>query len=359
MFLDMAARRAGKPFLWRKTDGRFRSQNWNEIALQVRMLARGLMAVGIEPGDRVALVSENRPEWLVADLAIMATGAVTVPTYVTNTVEDNKHVLTHSGAKGAIISGPAIAKRLLPAAIQSPELTCLVAMEGLDIAQRLPFAAKSWRQTMALGGGVAEADLDQRIGSLQPDDVCCIIYTSGTGGVPRGVMLTHESIMANIVGAHRLLQEVNLADEVFLSFLPLSHAYEHTAGQFLPVAIGAEIYYAESIEKLVENMAEARPTIMTAVPRLYEAMHQRIQRGLAGASPLNRTMFNLAYRLGRKRYEKPGSLSLAERAQDRICDILVRRKISRRFGGRLKAFVSGGAALNYEIGVFRDGRTGV
>jgi long-chain acyl-CoA synthetase len=139
---------------------------------------------------------------------------------------------------------------------------------------------------------------------------------------------------------------------VFLSFLPLSHAYEHTAGQFLPISLGAQIYYAESVERLVDNMAEARPTIMTAVPRLYEAMHARILRGLAKASPFRKKLFDLAYRLGRKNYEHPGSLTPVEKVQNLAVEFLVRRKVRQRFGGRLKAFVSGGAALNYEIGVF-------
>jgi long-chain acyl-CoA synthetase len=143
-----------------------------------------------------------------------------------------------------------------------------------------------------------------------------------------------------------------MGNDVFLSFLPLSHSYEHTAGQFLPISIGAQIYYAESIDKLTENMAEAKPTIMTAVPRLYEVIHQRIQRSLAKAKPFQRRMFELAYRLGRKNYEQPGSLTFKERLQNVVCELLVRRKVRKRFGGRLKAFVSGGAALNYEIGVF-------
>jgi long-chain acyl-CoA synthetase len=205
---------------------------------------------------------------------------------------------------------------------------------------------------MSLGDTKLDSQIEERMGALARDETCCIIYTSGTGGVPKGVMLTHGSILCNIKGAYRLLQELGTGNEVFLSFLPLSHSYEHTAGQFLPISIGAQIYYAESIDKLTDNMAEAKPTIMTAVPRLYEVIHQRIQRGLAKATPFQRKMFDLAYRLGRKNYEHPGSLTFKERVQNRVCDLLVRRKVAKRFGGRLKAFVSGGAALNYEIGVF-------
>src|SRR5262249_6172775 len=143
-----------------------------------------------------------------------------------------------------------------------------------------------------------------------------------------------------------------LGREVFLSFLPLSHSYEHTAGQFLPIALGAEIYYAEGVETLAANMIEVKPTIMTAVPRLYETLHQRIQRSMAKMSGLRKWLFLKAVELGRKVYEMPGSLSLRERLINIVCDLTVRRRFRARFGGRLKAMVSGGAALNYEVGVF-------
>src|SRR5690606_8434101 len=184
-------------------------------------------------------------------------------------------------------------------------------------------------------------------------DVCCFIYTSGTGGTPKGVMLTHGSILANCFGAYHLLVDFfGAGREVFLSFLPLSHAYEHTAGQFFPISIGAEIYYAESVERLIDDMAVARPTIMTAVPRLYEVMHQRMMRAVNRGPELQRKLFFAALELGRRKYEHPGSLTLRERALDALVELLVRRKIRRRFGGRLKALVSGGAALNYDIGLF-------
>ncbi len=352
LFFDQAGSRPTQPFLWRKQKSGWTSQSYGEIAADIRRLARGLIALGVQPGDRVALISENRPEWLVADLAIMSVGAISVPAFATNTVEDNRHVLTHSGAKGLIISNGTITKRVLPAALQAPDLHFLISMEGLDLAQRLPFDAHDWQAAMAAGDAVSEDEITRRIEALRRDEVCCFIYTSGTGGVPKGVMLTHGSILCNMQGAYKLLLEVDLGAEVFLSFLPLSHSYEHTAGQFLPISIGAQIYYAESVEKLVDNMAEVRPTIMTAVPRLYEAVHQKILRGLKSAKPAQQRLFDLAVRLGRKRYEQPGSLTLKERLLNLLCDLTVRRKVRARFGGRLKAFVSGGAALNYEIGVF-------
>jgi long-chain acyl-CoA synthetase len=358
LFFDQAAQLSRKPLVRTKVEGQWVAMTYGEVAARVRALARGLIGLGVAPGDRVALISENRAEWLIADLAIMAAGAITVPHFATNTTDDHRHILTHSGAKGAILSGGTIAKRLLPAAVQAPDLAFIIAIDGLDLQQSPRFRVIDWQDLVDTPsiptGPSAEAggEVEARVAKLTRSDTACIIYTSGTGGVPKGVMLTHGSILCNIKGAFKLVQEVGLGGDVFLSFLPLSHAYEHTAGQYLPISLGAEIYYAESVEKLVENMAEARPTIMTAVPRLYEAMHQKILRGLAKAPPSRKKLFDLALRLGRKRYEQPGSLSLIERIQDLACEILVRRKVRQRFGGRLKAFVSGGAALNYEIGVF-------
>jgi long-chain acyl-CoA synthetase len=280
----------------------------------------------------------------------MTAGAITVPAFSTNTSEDHRHILTHSGAKGVIYSGGTIAGRLLPAAFQAPELKFVIAMDDPDKALQMPFRQLDWRE--ATGTEAKDAEIERRLGLQVRGDTCCIIYTSGTGGTPKGVMLSHGSILCNIKGAYKLLLDVGLGDDRFLSFLPLSHSYEHTAGQFLPISIGAEIWYAESIERLVDNMAEVRPTIMTAVPRLYEAVHAKILRGLSKAPKLRQKLFWLAYRLGRKAYEQPGSLTFTETLLNKLCDVLVRKKVQQRFGGRLKAFVSGGAALNYEIGIF-------
>jgi long-chain acyl-CoA synthetase len=350
LFFDQAAKLGDKPLTYRRADGSWQPASWAATAAEVRALASGLIAQGVEPGDRVALVAENRPEWLIADLAIMTAGAITVPAFSTNTSEDHRHILTHSGAKGVIYSGGTIAARLLPAAFQAPELKFVIAMDHPDKPLQMPFRQFDWRE--ATGTESKDAEIDRRLGLQTRGDTCCIIYTSGTGGTPKGVMLSHGSILCNIKGAYKLLLDVGLGDDRFLSFLPLSHSYEHTAGQFLPISIGAEIWYAESIERLVDNMAEVRPTIMTAVPRLYEAVHTKILRGLAKAPKLRQQLFWLAYRLGRKAYEQPGSLTFVETLLNRLCDALVRKKVQQRFGGQLKAFVSGGAALNYEIGIF-------
>jgi len=355
MFFAQAERLADRPFLWRKQDGAYRSLSYGEAGRQVSLLARGLIDLGVGPGDRIALVAENRPEWLIADHAIMATGALTVPAFTTNTTADHTHVLTHSGAKGAIISGKAIAKRFLPAALESPDLAFVVSMEPLDLAQEPSVRVFSWAQVLAQGAKRPEDELSARVAQIERNGVCCLIYTSGTGGVPRGVMLTHGSILCNLLGCFEVLKGFGLGEEVFLSFLPLSHSYEHTAGQFFPVSIGAQIYYAESVDRLLDNMAEARPTLMMAVPRLYEVMHQRIMRAMERTTGLRRQLFDLALKLGRERYERGGRLSLWQTAADRLVETLVRRKVRQRFGGRLLGFVSGGAALNHEIALFFTG----
>jgi long-chain acyl-CoA synthetase len=351
MFFAQAARLGAKPYLWSKRAGRWVPLSYGEAASQVRRVASGLLSLGIAPGERVALVSENRPEWTIADLAIMAIGGITVPAFTTNTMADHRHVLTHSGAKGLILSTKALAERVLPAALEAPDLAFVVAMEDLGLGQRLAKKLWTWAELSTMGEG-AEAELEARIARLGRSDVSCFIYSSGTGGVPKGIMLTHGSILCNCRGAAHLLADLGIGDEVFLSFLPLSHAYEHTVGQFFPMTIGAEVYFAESIDKLMDNMGEVKPTIMTAVPRLYESMHGRILRGLAKAKPLQRRLFDLALDLGRRRYDRAGSLKAFDRLKDLVATLTVRRKLKARLGGRLKAWVSGGAALNYEIGVF-------
>jgi long-chain acyl-CoA synthetase len=351
MFFEQADKRADRPFLWAKNDGTWQSIAWGETARRVKLLARGLRALGIGKGDRVVLVSENRPEWLIADLAVMTAGAITVPAFTTNTVADHRHILTHSGAKAAIVSSRQIAKRLLPAAAGASDLKTLISIEPLDLTQTQAFRTLSWAEAMELGGKSPD-EVAATVAGLTREEVSCFIYTSGTGGTPKGVMLTHGSIMANCEGAYDLLLAFDLGEEAFLSFLPLSHSYEHTAGQFLPIALGAELYYAEGVETLASNMVEVRPTIMTAVPRLYESMHQRIMRGVEKMSGMQKWLFLKAVELGRKDYEQPGSLNPWERILNWVCERTVREKVRARFGGRLKAMVSGGAALNYEVGVF-------
>jgi long-chain acyl-CoA synthetase len=347
LFTRRVAERGDAPMLWAKREGAWRPWSWRQVDAESRAIAATLVDAGLEPGDRVLLVSENRPEWCIADLAIMRAGGVTVPGYTTNSAEDHRYLLEHSEARLAICSGPALARRLMPAVAQVPDVRRVLLMEPLDgWLARATLAP--WAEAVAQGAGLPPVD---RAADLGPDDLACFIYTSGTGGRPKGVMLSHRNILANVRGVWSVLERLGLEDAVFLSFLPLSHAYEHTAGQFLPIAAGAQIYYAEGVEALSRNLAEVRPTILPCVPRLYEVMRLRILHSVERMGGLHAWLFRKAVELGARRHEE-GGLGLPERLLDLALDRLVRAKVRERFGGRLKAMVSGGAPLNYEVGLF-------
>jgi len=351
MFFDQVDRLGERPFLWKKRDGVYKPLSWGDAAARVTPLARALIGLGVGPGDRVVLLCENRPAWLIADMAIMAIGAITVPAYITSTQNDYLHILRDCGAKGAIVSDRTLSRKLLPAAHLAPEAKFVISMDPPEISQQLSVEVLHLDDAV-LRGREGHRNIVEMARTWSSGDTACIIYTSGTGGVPKGVMLSHRNILSNCEGARDALLPLGIDDNVFLSFLPLSHSYEHMAGQFFPMSIGAEIYYAEGAETLASNMVEARPTLMTAVPRLYETLYQRITAGVRKSGALRRKLFARAVALGTRRYRDPASLSAAERVEDWLVDRLVRDKVRKRFGGRLKALVSGGAPLNPDIGIF-------
>ncbi|MFO1074103.1 MAG: long-chain fatty acid--CoA ligase [Geminicoccaceae bacterium] len=346
MFQRSAKRRGDAPFLWIKEDKVYRPWSWRRAEEEAALLARCLVARGLARGDRVMLVAENRPEWCVADLAILMAGGITVPAYTTSTSDDYAYLLEHCEARVVICSGPALAKRLMPAAARTARVELVLFMD--PPAAEPPVRWLHWPDALAEGEQGPAIDLGA---SLATDDTACFIYTSGTGGQPKGVMLSHGNLMTNIRGAWHLLEQIGLGDEVFLSFLPLSHSYEHTAGQFLPIALGAEIYYAEGVETLSTNLVEAKPTILTCVPRLYEVLRHKITTGVDRQGGMAAKLFHLAVELGARRL-KTGSLPPHLWLADRLLERTVRRKVQGRFGGRLKAMVSGGAPLNPEVGRF-------
>jgi len=354
VFYEKAAELGDAPLFWAKRYESWQSTSWAQARDEVTALARGLRAAGVARGDRVLLVSENRPEWGIADLAIMAAGAITVPAYTTNTVDDHIHLISDCEPKAAIVSSEQLAERLVPAIRSTGTVGTVVTIEGVS-GQSENISIINWRDMIRDAAALTD-DIEAELSEISRTDTSCLIYTSGTGGAPKGVMLSHGAILRNCTGAYHLFSDDGMLDlnqEAFLSFLPLSHSYEHTAGLHFPLTIGAEIYYAEGIDKLSANMAEVHPTIMTAVPRLYESMHQRIISGVERKGGLSEKLFKKTVALGIKRYEHgAASLSLIEKIQDRVLEKLVRAKVAERFGGRLKAFVSGGAPLNYDVGVF-------
>ncbi|KEZ00190.1 AMP-dependent synthetase [Sphingomonas sp. BHC-A] len=349
MFFDRARAMGDAPFLWRKAAGEWQSLSWTEVALEVASLASALQAQGLKPGDPVMLVSENRPEFCIADLAIMAAGCVTVPTYTTNTTRDHQHILTDSGARAVIVSTAKLAQNLMPAVLRS-QASFVIGMEPLRGMQG-DVACHLWSDLIAHYPTDIEACAASQ--AAKRDDLACIIYTSGTGGAPRGVMQHHGAILCNIEGADKLLEEdFGRGQEVFLSFLPLSHAYEHSGGQFLPIMVAGQIYYSEGLEKLASNIEEARPTIMVVVPRLFEVLRARIIKSIEKQGKFPAYLLGQALRIAAK--EQRGRKSLLDLPMKALLARTLKPKIAARFGGRMKALVSGGAPLNPDVGLFFD-----
>ncbi|MFN3619051.1 AMP-dependent synthetase/ligase [Sphingorhabdus sp.] len=351
MFFARARYRGDAPFLWAKHDSTWQSISWSDVARQVAGFAKSLRQLGLEKGDRVMLVSENRPEWCIADLGIMAAGCVTVPTYVTNTERDHQHILDNSAARAVVVSTAKLAKTLMPAALRSSQAEFIITMEPQPAMQHGQLSMHQW-SSMVKGTDADVRASEAAMASVTRDDLACIIYTSGTGGAPRGVMQQHGAILHNADGAAAVLREDFGLDEeeVFLSFLPLSHAYEHSGGQFLPIGVGAQIYYAEGLEKLASNIEETRPTVMVVVPRLFEVLRQRMIKAVEKQGKLPNYLLDKALVIGERDYI--GRKRLSDAPMRLILSRTIKPKIQAKFGGRMKAMVSGGAPLNPDIGVF-------
>ena len=350
MFFDRAAQKGDAPFLWAKRDGAWQPISWTEAARQVAALAASLHRIGLKPGERVMLVSENRPEWLIADLGIMAAGCVTVPTYTTNTTRDHQHVLGNAGARAVIVSNQKLAKSLVPAVLFSSECNHIISIEPLAV-QQSPDIAQFHLWADFVSGPADVAAVREAASQVGRDGLACLIYTSGTGGAPRGVRQHHGAILHNVEGCIDVIaNDFGWDDEVFLSFLPASHAYEHSGGQHFPIGLGGQIYYAESLEKLSANIEEVKPTLMVVVPRLFEMLRARIIKTIEKDGGLPAYLLSRA--LGIEARRTAGKSRLIDLPMDKLLDATLRKKVQAKFGGRIKAMVSGGAPLNPEVGLF-------
>jgi long-chain acyl-CoA synthetase len=347
MMLELAAQRQDKPMLRHWHDTAWRRVTWAEFAHRVAAVAAGLRAAGVAPGDRVLLVSENRPEFVIADTALMAIGAVTVPTYTTNTPADHAHILRDSGACAAIVSTAALAARVQEAAAETAGLDLLITMG--DAAPPPGPRHLPWAALEAARGDLAtlRAEAEQ----IPPGRLACLIYTSGTGGAPKGVMLPHRAMLSNRAGVAQLADRLNFEGECYLSFLPLSHSYEHTVGGFLLPSLGVEVVYSRGADRIAAEFQEIKPAVVTAVPRLFEVLRVRILAGVEKEGGLKEKLFRRALALGLRKLDGP-PLGLLEKLQDAVLDRLVRDKVRARFGGRLLALVSGGARLDPDLSGF-------
>jgi len=362
LFHEQSQVLADKPYLWKKINNQFVSFSWKKIYEHVEAIANGLINLGILRGDRVVILSENRPEWQIADLAIMAIGAISVPAYTTSTTNDYEHIINHSEARCLIVSSHDLVLKSIPAVLKSSKCQNIIKIDQDNKKYDDPVNMTMWNKIIEENkdslrniikkDNYKNFNLEESIKIQKRTDTACIIYTSGTGGSPKGVMLSHGAMLANCAGAEELLKNLilDLSEIRFLSWLPLSHSYEHTL-QFYEMGIGAQIYYAEGIDKLLVNMGETKPHFMTAVPRFYDSLHTRISQGLKKQGKISQLLFATTLKLGKKRYYNQ-QMSKIERIVNNILDKIVRKKVKKRFGGNLRALVSGGAALNFEVGLY-------
>ena len=296
----------------------------------------------ITTNDRCLLISENRPEWLISDLSIMLSKGITVPAYTTY-VERDYEFLINDCKPSVIIASDAIQLKKINTIIKKYSfIKKVISFENIK-DKNVTFIEEIFNKTYKQEKNFKEIGLRRK-------DISCIIYTSGTQGNPKGVMLSHGGILNNCEGSTKLLKKIITNKPKFLTWLPLSHSYEHTV-QFVQIAVGAKIFYAESIDKLIKNMNDCNPDIMTAVPRFYQNLYQKISSTFQKATGVKKLLVNSTTRIGRKYFLKQ-KLSIYEKFINYICNKLVRKKIKSQFGGNLKAFISGGGALDYEVGVF-------
>ena len=330
-----------QPFLkWLKTNEND-FLTWEQVKYNIFLLSEQLRE-SLSKGDRCILLSENRPEWLIADIAIMNAGGVTVPLFTTYSEKDYEYIINDCKPKICIISNE----------IQFKKIEKFISKETKVIS------IENFNEKIESIENILKKDLKKTITTFENyndrilrKDLACIIYTSGTTGNPKGVMLSHGGILSNCEGSQEILNTlVKNEKPVFLTWLPLSHSYEHTV-QYVQISLGAKIYYAESLEKLLPNMAVAQPTIMTAVPRFYQNLFSKISLNFSKQKGLKKKLIESTIYLGTKNLNKE-KLNFKEKIVNFLCERLVRKKIKKQFGGKLKAFVSGGGALDQKIGEF-------
>ena len=318
--------------------------SWEEVYRNVIKLS-GEISKYINKGDRCLLISENRPEWMISDLSIMFSEGVTVPAYTTYTERDYEYIIDDCTPTVVIISDKIQYEKLKNIIIKKDFIKKIIIFDPIENLDEEPY--------LNLDNIFNKKNYDTRSFldlNIKRKDIACIIYTSGTEGNPKGVMLSHGGILSNCEGAYSLLKTFISDKPKFLTWLPLSHSYEHTV-QFVQIVVSARVFYAESIDKLIKNMSDCSPEIMTAVPRFYQNLYQKINSSFYKTKGVKRLLITQTINLGEKRLNKQ-KFSLLEKGIDFICEKFVRKKIKSQFGGKLKAFISGGGALDKSVGLF-------
>ena len=311
---------------------------WGEISDKILTLSKKIEEV-IKNQDRCLLLSENRPEWLISDLAIMNAGGISVPIFTTYADSDYKYILEDCKPSVIIVSNQTQFDKIKN--YLNSEIKLIISFEKINYSSLI---------FEEIFKNINRLDSRENK-TINRNSIACIIYTSGTSGNPKGVVLSHGGILSNCEGALDVLKLITGDNKiVFLTWLPLSHSYEHTV-QFIQILLGAKIYYAESLDKLIPNMNIAKPTIMTAVPRFYQNLFNKINLNFKTQKGLKKILINKTIELGIKKLNNL-KLSLIENILNFFCEVLVRKKIRNQFGGHLRAFVSGGGALDKNIGEF-------
>ena len=335
---------------WLKPNNK-KTFTWEETKINIFKLSKTIKE-NLKEGDRCLLVSENRPEWFISDLAIMLSGGITVPAYTTYTEDDYKYLIEDCEPTVVIVSNNDMLKKLNTTINEKNFIKKIITFDEVEKAYHnlnIDNKEKYLDFNSIIKNDLSEKDKIQNL-NLKRSSAACIIYTSGTGGNPKGVILSHGGILNNLEGACEIIKPLIDSRPVFLTWLPLSHSYEHTV-QFAQIAVGAKVFYAEKIEKLLDNMAEAKPTIMTAVPRFYQNLYNKININMKKQTGFKAKLIQATIRLGKKKLLKE-KMTFFEKLLNLLVDVLVRKKVKKQFGGNLRAFISGGGALDKEIGEF-------